>query len=125
VVFNKWLSVQATSSSEKTFARVQAATVAKGYDGNNPNNMYSLVGGFAGNYLRFHTDSAETYKWYADELLRIDKVNPQVGARLSQAFTFTKKLPTHLKALAQAQVQRMLSTDTLSKNARELLEKTL
>ncbi|MCM2354232.1 MAG: aminopeptidase N [Pseudobdellovibrio sp.] len=125
VVFNKWLSVQATSSSPMTFERVQAATKAKGYDQTNPNNMYSLHGGFAGNYLRFHTDSAETYKWYADELLRIDKVNPQVGARLAQAFTFTKKLPANLKTLAQAQVQRMLATDTLSKNARELLEKTM
>lgn len=125
VVFNKWLSVQAVSSSDKTFSRVQAATKAKGYDGNNPNNMYSLHRAFAENYLRFHTDSAETYKWYADELLRIDKVNPQVGARLAQAFSFTKKLPANLKALAQVQIQRMLSSDTLSKNARELLEKTL
>lgn len=125
VVFNKWLSVQATSSSEKTFSRVQAATKAKGYDQTNPNNLYSLLGGFAGNYLRFHTDSAQTYKWFADELLRIDKVNPQVGARLAQAFTFTKKLPAQLKTLAQAQVQRMLASDTLSKNARELLEKTM
>ncbi len=125
VVFNKWLTVQATSSSEKTFARVQAATTAKGYDQTNPNNLYSLLGGFAGNYLRFHTDSAQTYKWFSDELLRIDKVNPQVGARLAQAFNFTKKLPTHLKALAQTEVQRMLASDTLSKNARELLEKTM
>lgn len=125
VVFNKWLSVQATSSSEKTFSRVQAATKAKGYDQTNPNNLYSLLGGFAGNYLRFHTDSAQTYKWFADELLRIDKVNPQVGARLAQAFTFTKKLPAQQKTLAQAQVQRMLASDTLSKNARELLEKTM
>lgn len=125
VVFNKWLSVQSASSSIKTFARVQAATRSKGYDGNNPNNVYSLVGGFSGNYLRFHTNSEETYKWYADELLRIDKVNPQVGARLSQAFAFTQKLPLPLKVLAQAQIQRMLATDSLSKNARELLEKTL
>ena len=125
VVFNKWLSVQAVSSNEKTFARVQAATTAKGYDATNPNNLYSLHGGFAGNYLRFHTDKAETYKWFADELLRIDKVNPQVGARLAQAFTFTKKLPAHLKTLAQTQVERMLASETLSKNARELLEKTL
>lgn len=125
VVFNKWLSVQAGSSHEKTFTRVLSATKAKGYDSTNPNNMYSLHGAFSGNYLRFHTEKEETYKWFADELLRIDKVNPQVGARLAQAFTFTKKLPANLKPLAQTQIERMLASETLSKNARELLEKTL
>ena len=125
VVFNKWLGVQATSTNEKTFARVQAATTAKGYDPTNPNNMYSLHGGFAGNYLRFHSGNGETYKWFADELLRIDKVNPQVGARLAQGFRFIEKLPANLKTLAQAQVQRLLASDSLSKNARELLEKMI
>lgn len=125
VVFNKWLSVQASSSSPLTFERIQAATVAKGYDATNPNNIYSLHGAFGGNYLNFHTDKFETYKWFADELIRIDKLNPQVAARMAQAFAFTKKLPAELKALAQTEIQRILATDGLSKNARELLEKTL
>lgn len=125
VVFNKWLSVQATSSSPITFERIQAATIAKGYEATNPNNIYSLHGAFGGNYLNFHTDKFDTYKWFADELIRIDKVNPQVAARLAQAFNFTKKLPADLKATAQTEVKRILATDSLSKNARELLEKTL
>lgn len=125
VVFNKWLGVQANSSSALTFQRAQQATKAQGYDGTNPNNLYSLHRAFAGNYLRFHTDEHPTYKWYADEMLRVDKNNPQVAARLAEAFNFTKKLPTNLKALAQTEIKRILDTDELSKNVRELLEKTL
>ena len=123
VVFNKWLAVQASSTAANTFDRVMKATQAEGFDGKNPNNLYSLHAALAGNFLRFHTDAHPTYQWYADELLRIDTVNPQVGARLAQGFNFTKKLPTHLKELAQTEIKRMLASETLSKNSRELLEK--
>lgn len=125
VVFNKWLGVQANSSSTKTFERVKQATQAQGYDANNPNNLYSLHRAYAGNYLRFHTDEHPTYQWYADEMLRVDKNNPQVAARMAEAFNFAKKLPPKLKTLAQKEIHRMLASDGLSKNVRELLEKTV
>ncbi len=87
--------------------------------------MYSLHNVFAGNYLKFHTDAEPTYKWYCDEILRIDAVNPQVAARLSSAFNFTKKLPENLKNLAKIEISRVLKSDKLSKNAREILEKCI
>jgi len=125
VVFNKWLLIQACSSNIKTFERVQKATSVEGFDKNNPNNMYSLHGAFSRNFLRFHDIQNPTYEWLADELIRIDKLNPQVAARLAQAFSFTHKLTAELKEKAQSQVSRILKQDQLSKNARELLEKCI
>lgn len=123
VVFNKWLAVQATSTSSETFNRVKKATTAAGYDSSNPNNIYSLHGQFANNFLRFHTLDEKTYTWFADELLRIDRLNPQVAARLTQGFSLTQKLPVKLKDLALTEISRILNTKDLSKNVRELLEK--
>lgn len=125
VVFNKWLSAQAMSKTGNTFDSVQKCTEVTGFDKNNPNNMYSLHNVFSGNYLKFHTATEPTYQWYCDEILRIDAVNPQVAARLSSAFNFTKKLPENLKTLAQVEISRVLKSEKLSKNAREILEKCI
>jgi aminopeptidase N len=125
VVFNKWLVAQATAQVSDTFETVQKCCTALGFDPNNPNNLYSLHGAFAGNYLMFHTDEKPTYQWYCSEILRIDAVNPQVGARLAAAFNFTKKLPENLKSLAQTEISKLLKNEKLSKNVRELLEKCI
>ena len=125
VVFNKWLNVQASSQHEKTFERVQHSMTVQGFDSNTPNNIYNLHGVFGNNFLRFHTTEQNTYQWYCAELLRIDSVNPQVAARMAQAFNFTKKLPAALKQAAQTEISKLLNNPKLSKNARELLEKCL
>jgi len=123
VVFNKWLLVQATSSHPETYQRVLAATKATGFDQNNPNNLYSLHAAFSRNLLRFHNEQQNIYHWYAQEILRIDALNPQVAARLAQGFALTQKLPEHLKTLAIKEIKTLIEQDKLSKNARELLEK--
>ncbi len=123
VVFNKWLAAQASSRNSDTFDIVKKCCDVTGFDKNNPNNLYSLHNVFAANYLMFHTDKHPTYAWYCSEILRIDAVNPQVGARLAGAFNFTKKLPENLKALAQTEISKLLKQEKLSKNVRELLEK--
>lgn len=123
VVFNKWLNAQAGASVGQVFETVKACTRVPGFNPDNPNNLYNLHGVFGGNYLHFHTDQQPTYKWYVDELLRVDANNPQVAARLASAFNYTKKLPENLKTLAQTEIRRLLAEPKLSKNVRELLEK--
>lgn len=123
VVFNKWLNVQASATVGNVFEAVKTCAQVQGFNPDNPNNLYNLHNVFGGNYLHFHTDQQPTYKWYADELLRVDANNPQVAARLASAFNFTKKLPANLKTLALIEIHRVLAEPKLSKNVRELLEK--
>ncbi len=128
VVFNKWLQVQAASASATTFENVILATKAKGFDAVNPNNIYSLHGVFGQNYLHFHQikktiNNQTPYAWMIEEILRIDKINPQVAARMSNLFQLTKKLVPELRTVAQAEIKKALDDQTLSKNAREILQK--
>lgn len=125
VVFNKWLMAQAGSNAPDTFEKMKSIVNQPYFDGKNPNSLYSFHGIFGKNFFAFNDDSGETYKWYCDEILKIDKWNPQVAARLCANFNLVKKLPPIQKEKASAQIKRVLDDQGLSKNSRELLEKCI
>ncbi len=122
VVFNKWLQVQASSCVSKTFETVKKIAATPPFNFENPNNIYSLHSVLGKNYLVMQRDKEETYKWLCDEIIRIDKMNPQVAARLCGNFNFVKKFPEDIKSIAQSEISRVLLEPGLSKNSRELLE---
>lgn len=122
VVFNKWLQVQAGAKNASTFVQVKELTQTPPFSLENPNNSYSLLGVFGDNYLAMSDESGETYKWFCDQILKIDLQNPQVAARLCGSFNFVKKLPTKLKEKVQTEIRRVLAVKELSRNCRELLE---
>ena len=125
VVFNKWLIAQAASGATDTFDKMQALVNQPYFDGKNPNSIYAFHGIFGKNFAAFNSNDGKTYAWFCDQILKIDKWNPQVAARLCNSFTFVKKLPTTQKEKAVAEITRVLSETTLSKNSRELLEKCI
>lgn len=123
VVFNKWLMVQAGSKAADTFEKMKQISASSYFNNQNPNSLYSLHSVFGKNYYSFNTDDGETYSWFCDEILKIDAWNPQVAARLCTCFNFVKKLPVSQKEKALNEIQKLLAAKTLSKNAREILEK--
>ncbi len=122
VVFNKWLQVQASSRVNSTFETVKRITATQPFNPGNPNNIYSLHGVLGRNYQVMQRDKEETFQWLCDEIIRIDKMNPQVAARLCGNFNFVKKFPEEIKTIAQKEIKRVLAIPSLSKNSRELLE---
>ncbi|MBY0554157.1 aminopeptidase N [bacterium] len=122
VVFNKWLQVQSSAALPSAFETVKKITQTAPFSLENPNNIYSLHGIFGDNYLAMQKPDGSTFKWLCDEILKIDKKNPQVAARVCGCFNFVKKYPENLKVLAQTEIKRVLAEPTLSKNSRELLE---
>lgn len=122
VVFNKWLQVQSTAPLQSTFETVKQLAMTPPFSSENPNNIYSLHGAFGDNYLAMQIPDGSTFKWLCDEILKIDKMNPQVAANVCGSFNFIKKYPHELKVLAQKEIQRLLDHPQLSRNSRELLE---
>jgi aminopeptidase N len=123
VVMNKWFQIQAQSQAADTFERVKFLKNDLSFDSKNPNNIYSLHGAFGSNLCRFHSENVEIYKWYLQELAEIDLANPQAASRISSAFQMTLKLNETTRRLVQSELKAVLSLSTLSKNAREILEK--
>jgi aminopeptidase N len=125
VVFNKWLTVLASAIyNQDTFKVIEQASQKPAFDKNNPNNLYALHRVFSNNFLHFHQASGATYKWFADEIIRVDQFNPQVAARLASGFSLTKKLPADLSAKSKTEIQRILNAK-VSKNTQEILEKCI
>lgn len=123
VVMNKWFQIQSLSSAADTFERVQRCKKDPCFDAKNPNNLYSLHGAFGNNIGSFHVENIEIYRWYLDELTEVDQINPQAAARLASAFQLTLKLKDQTRGQVQSVIKSKLSSPTLSKNAREILEK--
>jgi len=125
LVVDKWFAASAQLPGEQGFAHIQKLTEHAAYKGYNPNRVRSLIGGFAaGNTERFHSYDGAGYHFYADNILKMDKKNPQVAARLLGAFEIAGKLDTHRQSLIKTELISILD-NVPSANVLEIATKSL
>ncbi len=91
LVVDKWLAVQATSRLPGTLARVNELLGHPAFDIKVPNKVYALIRAFAANHVRFHAADGSGYAFLADQVLRLNTLNPQVAARMARAFDRWRK----------------------------------
>jgi aminopeptidase N len=125
LVVDKWLSVQATSRLPGTLARVRELLAHPSFDIRVPNKVYALIRAFAANHVRFHAADGAGYAFLADQVLALDKLNPQVAARMARGFDRWKRFDPARQALAGAQLARIRDTDGLSRDVAEIVGKAL
>ncbi|MCF6220931.1 MAG: aminopeptidase N [Robiginitomaculum sp.] len=121
LVIDKWFSVSALQKLDK----VKTLTNHPAYQGANPNRVRSLIGGLAaGNPEQFHRFDGAGYQFLADNILAMDKVNPQVAARLLGVFEIWGKLDKPRQNLIKGQLVRILKAKP-SANVIEIATKSL
>jgi aminopeptidase N len=125
LIVDKWLAVQAGSRLPGTLARVRELLAHPAFDLKVPNKVYSLIRVFAANHVRFHAADGSGYAFLADQVLVLDKLNPQVAARMARGFDRWKKFDAKRQAAARAQLQRIRDADGLSKDVAEIAGKAL
>jgi aminopeptidase N len=125
LIVDKWLAVQAGSRLPGTLARVQELLAHPAFDLKVPNKVYSLIRVFAANHVRFHAADGSGYAFLADQVLALDKLNPQVAARMARGFDRWKKFDAKRQTAARAQLQRIRDADGLSKDVAEITGKAL
>lgn len=125
LVMNKYFSILAASSREGTLDRVMALQNDEVYDEKVPNLVRSLVGVFARNYKYFHAKDGNGYKFIAHKIIEIDAINPQMASGLAGAFKIYKKMNSVNKEMIKCELERVLSTHSLSKNVYEIINKIL
>jgi aminopeptidase N len=109
-----------------TLARVTALLGHPAFEIRNPNKVYALIGGFAnGNPVRFHDASGAGYRFLADQVLRLDPMNPQVAARLMGPFSRLRRYDAARQGLMKAELQRIVATPGLSPDVYEVASKSL
>jgi aminopeptidase N len=125
LVVDKWLSVQAMSRLPGTLARVRQLLAHPAFDIKVPNKVYALVRAFAANHVRFHAADGSSYAFLAERVLELDRLNPQVAARMARGFDRWKKFDANRQAHARAQLERIRDAQGLSRDVAEIVAKSL
>ena len=126
LVVGKWLTVQATCRLPGTLEQVKALLAHPAFDFNLPNHVRSLVGGFSqSNAVNFHAENGEGYRFLADQVIRLNGVNPQIAARMLTGLTGWRRYDAHRQGLMRAELQRITAMPDLSPDVFELASKAL
>ena len=126
LVMDKWFSVQASSAGRETLERVKALMQHPAFNMGNPNRVRSLVGVFAGaNQVQFHRSDGGGYRLLADVVLQLDHSNPQIAARMIRQMSRWRRFDEQRQQLMKSQLQRILSTEGLSKDVHEVVSRSL
>ena len=125
LVMNKYFALLSSSLREDVLHRVKALQNDEVYDDKVPNLVRSLVGTFARNHKHFHAKDGEGYKFVADKIIEIDKINPQMASGLCSTFKIYNKMNRENQKLMKRELLRVVSTQSLSKNSFEIIDKIL
>ncbi len=126
LVLDKWFTVQATAPGAGTLTRVKALFEHAEFDLKNPNRVRSLLGAFcAMNPLNFHSIDGQGYRLLAEYVEKLDRLNPQIAARLSIPLTRWKRYGTQRQQLMRQELERIRLIEGLSSDVYELVSKSL
>ena len=126
LVLDKWFTAQALSHLPDTLAQVTALLQHPEFSFENPNRVRSLIGAFChSNQRHFNAAGGSGYRFFADQVLTLDKINAQVASRLLTAMDQWRRFDATSQVHARAALTRIVNTPGLSPNVYEIGAKTL
>ncbi len=125
LVIDKWFSLQAVAESTD-INTVRMLTQHTAFMLKNPNRARSLIFSFCnGNPSQFHAADGSGYAFWTEQVIALNKLNPQVAARLVRTLDHWKKYQPALKQQMQAALQKVAAVKGLSKDVQEVVFRTL
>ena len=125
LVVDKWLAVQAASSLPRTLDNVKRLTEHAAFDIRNPNKVYALIRTFGANHVRFHAADGSGYSFLANQIIRLDPINPQIAARVARCFDRWRKFDEQRQTQARQALERIQALPGLSPDTGEVVSRTL
>ena len=106
LVIDKWFALQATRPAQigtSILMDVKALMQHSAFKLNNPNRVRSLIHAFClNNPAGFHQADGSAYRFWIECVIALDKINPQVAARLARSLDrwpkFAKPYSKHMLA---------------------------
>ncbi len=121
LVLDKWFGLQAVSSRPDTLERVKALMDHEAFSLKRPNAVRALVGSFAGaNPVRFNAADGSGYRFLTGVVRDLDKLNPQVAARLLGLLKSWRIYDAPRREQAEAAIKSLLSEKNLSEDVYEI-----
>ncbi len=125
LVVDKWFSLQAVAMHTDVKA-VRRLMTHPAFTLKNPNRARSLIFSFCnGNPSQFHAADGSGYAFWAEQVIALNKLNPQVAARLVRTLDHWKKYQPALKKQMQAALQKVAAAKELSKDVQEVVVRAL
>jgi len=133
-VVDKWLRLQGNMPHGDALARIKSIMDKyqdvknekdRIFDIKNPNKLRALVGSFAANPTQFHRKDGKGYEFLADIIIKLNTINPQIGAGMSRQFMQWRRYDDTRQAHMKTQMQRIMETPDLSAGINELIGQAL
>ena len=124
LVIDLWFSTQIINApAERAVSIARDLISHPDFTITNPNRVRSVLGALAGNLAGFHQADGSGYELFADMLIKLDPINPQICARLSSALSTWRRYDASRQSLMAAQMDRILAQPNLSNDTREMLSR--
>jgi len=86
----------------------------------------ALISAFCNtNAVNFHDLSGEGYSFLADQVITLNRLNPQIAARLLTPLTRWKKYNPARQQMMKAELERIQADPELSRDVYEVVSKSL
>jgi aminopeptidase N len=125
LVVDKWFMMQATAPTTD-LAAVRELMGHPAFTLRNPNRARSLVAAFcSSNPVQFHAPDGSGYAFWAEQVIALDALNPQVASRLARAMDRWRRYLPSLQAHMKKALQQVAGQGKLSNDVREVVSKAL
>jgi aminopeptidase N len=132
LVIDKWFALQAIASEPlgaeagRSFTRAKALLKHPDFSLKNPNRARSLLTALCrNNPAAFHRSDAAGYVLWAEKLLELDAINPQLAARLARVMDRWSVLAEPYRGAAHEAISRVAAKPDLSDDVREVIDRAL
>jgi aminopeptidase N len=128
LVVDKWFGLQARAPEQdgRVFANVKALLSHPDFSMNNPNRVRSVLLSLCNfNPAAFHRADAKGYVFWAEKVVELDAINPQVASRLARALDRWRNLAEPYRGAAREAIARVGAKADLSPDVREVVDRAL
>jgi aminopeptidase N len=131
LVIDKWFALQATRQSDlnnpqSVLRDVMALREHPDFSLKNPNRARSLIHAFCmNNPGAFHQPEAASYEFWANHVIELNQINPQVAARLARGLDRWKQFAPNYQVHMKSALELIAKQDNLSSDVAEVIEKAL
>ena len=127
-MLDKWFALQAGAPDRggNILPAVRQLMQHADFNVRNPNRARSLIFSYcSANPGAFHRPDAAGYVFWADRVMELDAINPQVAARLARALDRWRKLAEPMRGAAREAIARVAAKPDLSNDVREVVTRAL
>ncbi|MCA8864981.1 MULTISPECIES: aminopeptidase N [unclassified Halomonas] len=124
LVMDQWFTVQVSRPQPDVLERVKYLMQHPAFSLKNPNRVRALIGAFAQNRVNFHRLDGQGYQLLADVVIELNRLNPEIAARLITPLTRWQRFDETRQALMRSELER-IKAQPLSSNVYEVVEKAL